>query len=86
MSISQKTVDHRATEWVRLGYKPECFGCGHCDGTWGYNVTLPNGKQSFLCGHGVLDLPDFGDENVAEVKEAIRIQDAFFMAQINKQK
>jgi hypothetical protein len=78
----QRAVDERLLTWNRLKYEVRCFGCGKCDGTDGYKVTLIDGKQGFLCGFGLLPLPLFSTENVTEVKEALRIQDAFFMEKL----
>jgi hypothetical protein len=80
----QRAVDERLLTWSRLKYEVRCFGCGKCDGTEGYKVTLIDGKQGFLCGFGLLPLPSFNAESVTEVKEALRVQDAFFMKQISE--
>jgi len=82
--IFQKAIDERLLTWNRLGYEARCFGCGKCSGTEGYIFTFPDGKQGFLCGFGVLPLPSFCDENISEVKEALRVQDEFFTKQILK--
>jgi hypothetical protein len=75
----QKAIDYRIKTWNRLKYEFSCFGCGKCNGTEGYTVTLPDGKNGFLCGFGLLPLPSLSTENVTEVKEAIRLQNEFFM-------
>ena len=77
----QKAVDDRLSTWNRLKYEAHCFGCGKCYGTEGYTVTLPDGKKGFLCGYGLLPLPPLSDENIAEVKEALKMQDDFFRRQ-----
>ena len=77
----QKAVDDRLSTWNRLKYEARCFGCGKCDGTEGYIVALPEGKKGFLCGFGLLPLPSLNNENIAEVKEALRVQDEFFRKQ-----
>jgi len=77
-SYFQKAIDDRVLTWNRLKYEARCFGCGKCDGTEGYTVTLADGKQGFLCGFGLLPLPSLGNENIAEVKEALKVQDEFF--------
>ena len=77
----QKAVDDRQSTWNRLNYEAHCFGCGKCDGTEGYTVTLSDGKQGFLCGFGLLPLPPLCAGNIAEVKEALRFQDEFFKKQ-----
>ena len=80
-SYFQKAVDDRLSTWSRLKYEARCFGCGKCDGTEGYSVILPNGKQGFLCGFGILPLPPLFAYNIEEVKEALRLQDDFFKRQ-----
>ena len=80
--IFKDAIDERVAIWQKLGYEAKCFGCGKCDGTHGFTVTFDDGKQGFLCGGGVFDLPSFGAENVSEVKAALKAQDVFFMANI----
>ena len=79
----EKAVDDRLSTWNRLNYEVHCFGCGKCAGTEGYTVTLSGGKQGFLCGFGLLPLPTLCAENIAEVKEALRLQDEFFKKQVS---
>jgi len=74
----QKAIDDRLSTWQRLHYEARCFGCGKCDGTEGCTVTLAEGKKGFLCGFGLLPLPPLDNENIAEVKEALKLQDEFF--------
>lgn len=71
----------RLAHWRELGYEPHCFGCGKCDGTLGYSVALPEGGEGFLCGFCLVPLPTFCAQDVPEVKEALRVQDAFFEKQ-----
>lgn len=80
-ALFQRAVEERLLTWSRLKYEARCFGCGKCDGTEGYTVTQNDGNHGFLCGFGLLPLPSFGADNVPEVKEALRAQDAFFMKQ-----
>lgn len=82
--IFQEAIDERFAYWSKLGYEAHCFGCGKCDGTHGYTFTLPDGKQGFLCGFGVVPLPTFRRENILEVKEALKAQDEFFLQQTSK--
>ncbi len=78
--VFKEAIDQRLVYWHKLGYEACCFSCGKCDGTHGYRCALPDGREGFLCGFGVIPLPTFNAGDVAEVKEALRIQDAFFMA------
>ena len=80
-SYFQKAIDDRISTWKRLKYEAHCFCCGKCDGTEGYTVTLPEGKRGFLCGFGLLPLSPLENENIAEVKEALKLQDEFFRKQ-----
>jgi len=77
----QKAIDDRILTWKRLKYKFSCFGCGKCDGTEGYIITLPDNEKGFLCGFGLLPLPLLNAENITEVKEALRIQHEYFINQ-----
>ena len=79
--IFECAVTERLAYWHKLEYEAKCFNCGKCDGTQGYTVTLPDGRQGFLCGFGMLSLPSFGEEHMVVVKEALRIQDEFFTRQ-----
>ena len=82
--IFQEAIVARLAYWNKLGYEARCFGCGKCDGTHGYPCTLPNGKQGFLCGFGVISLPTFRPENIQEVKDALKEQDAFYLQQASQ--
>jgi len=77
--IFSQAIDERLVYWNKLGYEARCFGCGKCDGTHGYSCALPDGKKAFLCGFGVVPVTAFSKEHLAEVKEALKIQDDFFM-------
>jgi hypothetical protein len=79
--IFADAIAMRLRYWDKLGYEARCFGCGHCDGTHGYKCTLPDGRAGFLCGWGVLPLPAFRAEHIPAIKEALRVQDAFFVAE-----
>ena len=79
--IFERAINERITYWNKLKYEARCFGCGKCNGTHGYAVALPDGKKGFLCGFGLLPLPSFGVENIADVTDALRVQDEFYMAQ-----
>lgn len=80
----QKAINDRISTWERLKYKFCCFGCGKCNGTEGYAITLPDGKKGFLCGFGLLPLPALDDQTVFEVKEALKSQHEFFVKQISQ--
>ncbi len=82
--IFQDAIDERICYWNKLGYQVHCFGCGKCDGTHGYSVRLPDGRQGFLCGFGVVPLPTFSAENISQVKEALKLQDEFYMNQASE--
>jgi hypothetical protein len=76
----QKAIEDRISTWNRLNYEFRCFGCGKCNGTEGYTIVLPNDKKGFLCGFGLLPLPPLSVENISETKEALRIQNDYFIA------
>lgn len=82
--IFQDALNERLAYWTKLGYAARCFGCGKCDGTHGYSLILPDGTQGFLCGFGVIPLPTFTSEHIAEVKDALRAQDEFYLQQANR--
>jgi len=80
----QRAIEYRLSTWNRLKYETRCFSCGKCDGKEGYTVTTPDGKEGFLCGFGLLPLPSFSIDDIANVKEALRIQDEFFKEKASK--
>ena len=71
-----------------MDFETRCFECenkcGLCDGTHGYSVALPDGKYGFFCGHDVVELPTFRAESIQEVKEALKIQDEFYLKQTSE--
>ncbi|MCL1827541.1 MAG: hypothetical protein FWG20_05800 [Candidatus Cloacimonetes bacterium] len=81
--IFNDAIIFRIATWDRLGYKTKCGGCGHCDGTIGYKFSLHSGRNGFLCGNSVLDLPGFCADHIVAVKEALQVQDEFFMKNYN---
>jgi hypothetical protein len=82
--IFKTALDKRISILKSMGHEPGCWGCGKCDGTWGYQFIRSDGKQGFLCGAGVLQFPWFSAENVSEVKEALKIQDDYLMKHFSK--
>jgi len=88
--IFQEAIEESIREHARLKYeiKPHCTGCmqrrnGRCNEPQGYNISLPDGKQGFICGFGIMSLPSFSAENIPEVKAALKAQDNFFINNIN---
>ncbi|MCL2546796.1 MAG: hypothetical protein FWE06_06335 [Oscillospiraceae bacterium] len=76
--------------YENTGYETRCFECenkcGQC-GTgiaYGYSIILPDGKYGFICGHCVIPLPTFCAENIQEVKEALKIQDEFYLKKMSE--
>ena len=76
--IFKQAVDERVQLLRDMGYEAGCYGCGKCDGTVGYAYDRPDGKPGFMCGRGVVTLPSFTAANVAEVNDAMTVQDKFF--------
>ena len=83
--IFQAAIEERIKYYSKLKYeiKAYCTGCmqsrnGRCGGSQGYTFILPDGKQGFLCGFGIIPLPLFTGNNVRDVKEALKLQDEFF--------
>ena len=83
--VFKEALDARFDIKNMHGFEIRCFvcelKCGLCDGTHGYSFILPNGKYGFGCGHDVISLPTFRVENKQEVKEALKIQDEFYLKQ-----
>ena len=84
--VFQEAIEKSIREHARLKYeiKPHCTGCmqrrnGRCNEPQGYNISLPDGKQGFICGFGIIDLPSFNAANIPEVKAALKMQDDYFM-------
>jgi hypothetical protein len=50
-----------------------------CDGTLGYRHIDDDNSVSFLCGKGVLQLPETGAEHIDEIKSLMKTQDDFWM-------
>jgi hypothetical protein len=82
-------IEERVTYYSKLNYEitAHCTGCMHsesgkCKGAQGYTFKFSDGRQGFLCGFCVISLPSFSAENVAEVKQALTLQDDYFIKQI----
>jgi len=80
--IFAEAIEYRTNLLTQLGHTPRCWGCKKCDGSRGYNYEPPDGRKIFLCGRGAIDIPSFGIENVTQIKDALKIQDEFFMNEI----
>ena len=76
--IFKQAVEDRVDLLKNMGYEAGCYECGKCDGTVGYKFKYAASKTGFMCGRGVVTLPSFGADNVAEVKAALKIQDDHF--------
>jgi hypothetical protein len=63
----------------RQNHEVRCWKCGMCDGTLGYMHIDNDGSRSFLCGKGVLQLPEIGAEHLDEIKLLMKAQDDFWM-------
>jgi hypothetical protein len=88
--IFHKAIEESLKYHAKLNYeiKEHCTGCmqrrnGRCNEPQGYTFKFPDEKQGFICGFGIVRLPSFSDENVEEVKEALKLQDEHFMKQIS---
>ena len=88
--IFEKAIKGALEYYAKLKYeiKPHCTGCmqrrnGRCKEPQGYIISLPDGKQGFICGFGIITIPSFAAENVSKIKEALKIQDEFFMREIS---
>ena len=84
--VFHDAIEKSIMEHSRLKYeiKSHCTGCmqrknGRCNEPEGYNISLPDGKQGFICGFGIMSLPSFSDENISEVKAALKAQDDYFI-------
>ena len=71
-------------ETRRFECENKCGQCGYGAYGYGYSFPLPNGKYGFICGHCVIPLPTYRAENIQEVKEALKIQDEFYVKQISE--
>ena len=59
-----------------------CYGCGRCAGEpQGYRFRYPDGREIFRCGSELIRLPQVRADDVDEIKELLRVQDAYFLAQ-----
>ena len=90
--IFQEAIEERIRYYSKLKYEitSHCTGCMHiksgkCKGAQGYTFIFPDGRQGFICGFCVIPLPSFTAENVPEVKEALKLQDDYFMKQTSVQ-
>jgi len=80
--IFAEAIEYRVGLLAGLGHTARCWGCKKCDGTRGYKYEFPDGRKIFLCGVGAIDIPSFDTENVTQIKDALKIQDEFFMNEI----
>jgi hypothetical protein len=55
-----------------------CYGCGRCDGTEGYTFVYPDGRQVFRCGSELISVFDFGEKDIPEIKNLMKVQDDFY--------
>jgi hypothetical protein len=69
--LVSETKDHQAKSRSTV-LEARCFGCGQCDGTHGYTIIFPDGKQGFMYGRRGFDLPSFRAENILDVKKALQ--------------
>lgn len=63
-----------------------CYGCGKCDGTYGYTYTYPDAdrREIFKCGFELVELPPIDASHVDEIKRLLKIQDEFFVEHFSK--
>ena len=79
--IFQEAVESRVNLLERFEwFTGNCHNCGKCDRTQGYSYELSDGRKGFFCGAGVIDMPFFGDEHIAEIKDALKTQDDYLMS------
>lgn len=69
----KKVVEHFGGKYTG------CYGCGKCDGTYGYIYTYPDGKEIYKCGFELVELPPINASHVTEIQELLKVQDEFFM-------
>jgi hypothetical protein len=63
----------------KQNHKVRCWNCGMCDGTLGYKHFDDDNPESFLCGKGVLQLPEIRTEHLDEIKSLMKAQNDFWM-------
>ena len=57
-----------------------CFSCGKCENELeGYTYIYENGKKVFLCGKGLISIPNFNQEHIDEIKMLMKKQDDYFI-------
>ncbi|GFZ33305.1 hypothetical protein CSC2_38310 [Clostridium zeae] len=59
-----------------------CYGCGRCDGSEGYNFIYPDGRKVYRCGSELISIFDFTEKHIPEIKELLRIQDAYYVEKL----
>ena len=78
--IFLEAIEYRVDLLEQMGHKVRCWGCKKCDGTIGYKYKLSDGREGFLCGRGVIDIPSFAAEHISKIKDALKVQDDFLMS------
>jgi len=58
-----------------------CYGCGKCDGTQGYTVTYPDGREYFRCGTELIEIHDLHNLLLSEMMQLFKNQHEYFMTQ-----
>ena len=56
-----------------------CYDCEKCDGTRGYIIRYPEGREYFRCGLELIELPGLGLEQVPELLALFRQQHEFYL-------
>lgn len=59
-----------------------CYDCEKCDGTRGYIIRYPEGREYFRCGLELIELPGLGLEQVPELLDLFRQQHEFYLTNL----
>lgn len=54
-----------------------CYGCEKCDGSQGYTIRYPDGREYFRCGLELIELPGLGATELPELLDLFHQQHAF---------
>lgn len=76
----RKAIENWIDTWGFGQFNHYCKHCGNCNGIQLYYSTYPDGEEKFTCGAiSLIYMPPVSIENVDEIKNALKMQDDFYI-------